>query len=111
MNKVNSKAVLRWNIHESQAFGPVVRARLLRVLENQITGEGEILISSDRYRDQLRNREDCVEKLHMMVRAAALPPVIRKKTKPTFSSQRKGKEAKSLHSKKKNMRKAGRDYD
>jgi ribosome-associated protein len=107
---VNSKAVLRWNLHKS-ALPVEVRSRLFQRLTPQLTLEGDIIISSDRYRDQTRNREDCYEKFQTLIALAVAVPKVRKKSKPTYSSQRKGKEAKSQHSQKKKLRSSSHHDD
>ncbi len=106
MNKVNSKAQLRWNIVESTSLTQAVKDYLLEKLANRLTTEGEILISSDRFRDQTRNREDCLEKLSAMINEALKVPVQRKATRPSKSSKRKKRENKSMHSNKKALRKS-----
>ena len=83
VNKVASKAVLRWNLTASPSVPDDVKGRLRERLPSRITNEGDLLITSQRYRDQERNRLDCVEKLREMLRAAAIPPKTRRKTKPT----------------------------
>jgi ribosome-associated protein len=105
VNKVNSKAVLRWNALESRALGPEARARLFEKLGSKLTAEGELLVTSDRFRDQGRNREDCIEKLELMLAQALTRPKARKKTKPTYSSKRRKLEAKGHNSEKKRNRK------
>jgi ribosome-associated protein len=110
VNKVNSKAVLRWSLVKSASLRPEIRARLLARPSNQLTSEGELVVSSDRFRDQFRNREDCIEKFKSMIAAAAVVPKHRKKTKPSYSSQRRVQEAKTRHSKKKSFRRSTR-YD
>lgn len=111
VNKVNSKAVLRWNVFLSPSLRVETREKLLRRLEAQISRDGDIVISSDRYRDQIRNREDCFNKFQDLIAAALIEPKARRKTKPSFSSIRKAKESKSKHSKKKNLRKISRHDD
>jgi len=94
VNKVNSKVILRWHAVESGALRPEVLARLA----SQLTNDGDLVITSDRYRDQPRNREDCIEKLRALLLAAATPPRPRKKTRPTRSSAKRrlaGKKARS----------------
>src|SRR5438552_5737786 len=63
VNKVNSKAVLRWPLAASPTLPPDVRDRFLTRYGNRLTGEGELVISSQRYRDQGRNISDCLEEL------------------------------------------------
>jgi ribosome-associated protein len=104
VNKVASKATLRWAMAASGAVGPGVKARIRAARPSQVTTEGELLIVSQKHRDQERNRQDCAEKLADMVRAALTPPKPRRPTKPT-----KGSERRRLEDKKKNAeRKAGR---
>lgn len=86
VNKVNSKAVLRWNVRESVALGPFQRMRVIGVLGPKLTSAGDLVISSDRFRDQGRNREDCLDKLREMVARAAEVPKARKESKPSRSS-------------------------
>ncbi|HEY7424653.1 MAG TPA: alternative ribosome rescue aminoacyl-tRNA hydrolase ArfB [Gemmataceae bacterium] len=83
VNKVASKAVLRWNLTASPSVPNDVKDRLRARQHQRITGDGDLLLTSQRYRDQERNRLDCLEKLREMLRAAAVPPKTRRKTKPT----------------------------
>lgn len=87
VNKVNSKAVLRWAFGESRALPAAVRERFADRYAQRLTREGEIVLSSDRYRDQGRNAADCVAKLQAMVAAVATPPRPRKATRPTRASR------------------------
>ena len=106
VNKVNSKCVLRWSPVMSSSITESVRARFLERFASRLTTEGELVLSSDRYRDQKRNFDDCVEKLQQMLEAVARPPKIRKPTKPSKGSQRRLKAAKKAHSEKKSARRA-----
>ncbi len=105
MNKVNSKAVLRFNLRESPSLSEVIRRRLEQNLENQLTRNGELLIASDRFRDQKMNRDDCLEKLVKILTSAAFIPKARKKTRPSFSSKLRATAAKKHQSDKKKQRK------
>jgi ribosome-associated protein len=104
VNKVNSKAVLRWNPAASAALHGELRERVLAKLAPQLTLTGDLVISSDRFRDQGRNREDCLQKLHELLAAAAVRPKIRKETKPTRSSQRRRIGEKKRSGEKKRLR-------
>ena len=109
VNKVNTKAVLRWNVLTSRSLGAEVRERLTNRLGARLTNEGDLIVMSDRFRDQLRNREDCLEKLKKTVFLATFQAKARKKTKPSFSSQRRVKAEKDRHSQKKRLRRVSRD--
>src|SRR5262249_47935202 len=82
VNKVASKAVLRWNVAASPSLHEDVKARLCAQQAGRITTEGELVLTSQRFRDQERNRQDCLDKLRDIVLRATAVPKARKKTKP-----------------------------
>lgn len=86
VNKVNSKATLRWNVSQSSAIPEGVRARFVGRYANRIDQEGEFWISSETHREQGRNVRNCLEKLRALLVAVAAPPVTRKPTRPTYGS-------------------------
>lgn len=87
VNKVSSKAILRWNVVLSDALPEKVKERLLIQQKNKITKDGELVISSQKTRDQEQNREDCLDKLADMVVQAAHEPKKRVATKPSRASR------------------------
>lgn len=106
VNKVNSRAVLSWNVTTSPSISDELRSRFVTKLANRITKEGELRISSQRFRDQGRNAEDCLEKLADLLREAAVVPRKRRATQPTFGSQQKRLSGKKrLSDRKQNRRK------
>ncbi len=82
VNKVASKAVLRWDVARSASLPADVRARFLARYARRLTREGELVLASDRFRDQARNVADCVERLREMLDAVAEPPTPRHPTRP-----------------------------
>ena len=104
VNKVASKATLRWDMHASVAVSAVVKSRLAKAHPSLVTTEGEVLITSQEHRDQERNRDRCLEKLRDIVLAAATPPKPRFKTKPTKASQRRRLDDKKQQATKKAQR-------
>jgi ribosome-associated protein len=104
VNKVNSKAVLRWNLMGSQSISEEIRQRLKEKLSTKLTEDGDLLVTSDRFRDQGRNREDAIEKFHELISQALHVPKKRKKTKQSYSSTLKAKKSNKLHSEKKKNR-------
>src|SRR5216683_5250278 len=87
VNKVASKAVLRWDLTGSPNLPAEVKARLRTQQRRRITNEGELVLNSQRFRDQERNRQDCLDKLRELIRQAAAAPKPRKPTKPTRGSR------------------------
>jgi ribosome-associated protein len=104
VNKVNSKAVLRWRVGESASLPPDVRERFLARYAPRLTSERHVIVSSQRYRDQARNVADALAKLRAMLAAVAAPPRKRKPTKPSRASVARRIQAKQIHSKKKQQR-------
>ena len=104
VNKVNSKAVMRWNVVESPSLSVDVKSRFLNAYASKLTSLGELILMSDAYRDQGRNREDCLQKLEEMIQKVLLPPKARKKTKMSWSKKTKNKESKKMHSERKKSR-------
>ena len=90
VNKVSSKAVLRWRVAESAALPDDVRERFLARYRRRVTNEGDVLVTSQRYRDQGRNVADALEKLRAIIAAVATPPKKRKPTKPSRAAMAPG---------------------
>lgn len=86
VNKVNSKAVLRWAVLGSPTLPEPVRQRLVRSLGRRLTADGELLVTSQRFRDAGRNAADCLEKLRVLLAEAAKPVRRRRATRPTAGS-------------------------
>ena len=75
VNKVASKAVLRWKTTGSTAAIPEpAYARMRARFPSRFTAGGDVLIQSQQYRDQERNRADCLTKLVEMIRGAPAEP-------------------------------------
>jgi ribosome-associated protein len=89
VNKVNSKAVMRWRVLESPSLDERVRARFVEQNRHRITEAGELIITSQRFRDQPKNIDDCREKLRELLARAAAQPKRRRPTKPTAGSRRR----------------------
>src|SRR5262245_58377997 len=109
VQKVSSKALVRWKPAISRVLPPEVKARLLGQQRHRLTNEGELLITSQRTRDQGRNLEDCFDKLREIVRQALTPPKPRRPTRPTRGSKERRLTAKKQHAQRKASRKWSRD--
>ena len=104
VNKVNTKAELRWHVATSPSLPERVRLRLLAQQRRRINLLGELIVTSQRFRDAGRNVADCLEKLRAMIDAAATEPTPRRATKPTRASQRRRLQEKKQKSEKKQRR-------
>lgn len=86
VNKVNSKATLHWNAALTPSLPPVVLERFMKKFGNKLSAEGVLTLTSQEHRTQHLNIAEVIKKLHEMIESIALPPKIRKATKPTKSS-------------------------
>ena len=106
VNKLNTKATLRWAVAQSPSLPDDVRQRFLERYRTRVTSEGNLLMTSQRFRDAGRNAGDCLEKLRQMLSAVAHPPKVRKATKPSRASKRRRLEDKRKQSEKKQSRRS-----
>lgn len=101
VNKVNSKALLKWAIKDSSSLPETVKQRFLTKFSRRISKEGFLIISSSRYRDQARNVDDCTNKLKELILSVAEEPKIRKKRRPSAAAkQRRLNEKKKISERK-----------
>ena len=107
-NKASTRAELVWNARSSEAFGPRQKERVLAALRRRMDSAGNVRLTSDRYRSQLRNRVDVTERLAALVRDALVPPKARIGTKPTRGSQEQRLRAKKKRGAIKKTRKVRR---
>ncbi|MFN2588964.1 MAG: alternative ribosome rescue aminoacyl-tRNA hydrolase ArfB [Actinomycetota bacterium] len=82
-NRSSTRAVLVWNVEASRALGPRQKARVRGKLRHRIDSAGNLRLSSDAHRSQLRNREAVRERLRSIVEAALRPEKKRIGTTPT----------------------------
>ena len=95
VNKVSTAVELRFEAARSPALTPAIKARLKRVAGRKWTKDGAVIVTAEKHRSQLMNRELAEEKLAEMIRAALVVPKRRIKTRPTLASKRRRLEAKS----------------
>jgi ribosome-associated protein len=101
VNKVASKAVLRWDLAANTSLPAQVKDRLRALQRRRVTTEGELVIQGQRYRDQGRNVEDCLGRLREMVLEALAVPKARKATRPSRGSKQRRLGAKRRQSQRK----------
>ena len=106
VNKVNSKAVLRWPVRQSPSLPDEVRERFLTRHANKVSVEGDLVLTSQRYRDQQRNIDDCLEKVRLLVVEVATLPKKRRPTKVSRGAKESRLQAKREQSGKKQQRRS-----
>jgi len=104
VNKVASKAVLRFDLRGSPSLPAPARERALARLASRLSRDGVIVLSSDAYRDQPRNREAVVERLRELLGAALVVPKRRRPTKPSAAARERRLVAKRVRGRRKRER-------
>lgn len=104
VNKTSTKAVVRWNVRSAPNLRDDVKARFLARFASRVTDAGDVLVTSDRYRDQPRNLEDCLAKLRAMLEEVAVAPVPRRKTRPGRAARERRIHAKKSRGTTKSLR-------
>lgn len=104
VNKVSTKVELMFNIPLTVLFDEEQKGILNNKLQNKIDSEGFIRITSQKTRSQLKNKQDAVDKLYILLSNALIPEKKRVKTKPTQSSKQTRLESKKKHGLKKQSR-------
>lgn len=90
VNKVATAAQLRFDAARSASLSERVRVRLLEIAGSRATRDGVVVITARRFRTQVRNREDAIERLAMMIREAAHRQAFRVPTRPGRARARAG---------------------
>ena len=108
VNKVSSAVHLRFDVAAS-SLPEGVKERLLALHDSRITQEGVVVIKAQQYRSQEQNRADALARLHALVNTVAVPPRVRRATKPTYGSQQRRLAGKSQRSETKALRGKVRD--
>jgi ribosome-associated protein len=104
VNKVNSKALLRWDLNQTQVLFPTTLQRLRALAKNRINDEGELVLTCQVHREQSRNLEACREMLRGLLLEAIKPVIPRKPTQPSAGSRRRRMETKRQTGEKKKGR-------
>lgn len=89
VNKVSTAIHIRFDVRASTAISDEDRERLLKMKDRRLSKDGVIVIKSQRYRSQDKNRSDALERLAEMIRTALVVEKPRKATKPSKKSRQK----------------------
>lgn len=86
VNKVATKAELRFNVRQSAVLTDEERAILEEKLASKLTTEGELVLTHQTERTQLANKEKVTKKFYRLIEKAFEKPKPRKATKPSKSA-------------------------
>jgi ribosome-associated protein len=109
VNKVNTKVILKLRLGDLAGLSEAETERVKTVLENRISGEGEIVIASDEERSQRTNLDRAYLRMETLIASAAKLPKHRRPTKPSKAAKEKRFQSKKRQAQKKAER-ANRDF-
>ncbi len=104
VNKVETKAEIRFVVVEADWIPERARSRLFAMCSNRLTKEGELIVSSSQHRTQAQNLDECFQKLADLLEEASRKPKRRIATRPTRGSKRRTARTKRHQSDKKRSR-------
>jgi len=111
VNKVETAVQLRFRASASPALSKAVFLRLRKICGQRMTADGVVVITARRFRSQLRNRQDALERLVDLIRRAAVPPKARRATRPSMRARIKRVETKKKHGVQKKQRQKKISFD
>ncbi len=110
VNKRRTRAELRVFVAELGLDGAAT-ARLVQMSgpmgAGLVTEAGELIIECDEHRSQGRNKDEALERLERLIRAAVARPKVRKPTKPSKGAKRRRLEEKKRRGDVKKRRSSG----
>ncbi|MCF6174942.1 MAG: aminoacyl-tRNA hydrolase [Victivallaceae bacterium] len=109
VNKVATAVRLRFNIRDTSSLPPDLKQRLINAIGSSITTAGELIIEAQRYRTQMKNREDAAQRLQAIITKYLIPPKKRRKTKPTKGSVKRRLDSKKQRGSLKKLRSSSHD--
>ena len=104
VNKVSTAIYLRFDIENSPSLPDEVKARLKSIAGKKVNKDGILLIKAMQHRSQLQNREEALDRLVELLRAATVIPRKRRPTKRSRASHQRRLD----HKRRQSMKKADR---
>lgn len=86
VNKTESRVELLWHPKETGCLNEAQKILVTSRLRNRITEEGVLIMVSEKYRSQYRNRADVTERFVELVMESIVPVKKRKPSRPTRTS-------------------------
>jgi ribosome-associated protein len=110
VNKVATAIHLRFDIRNSAALPERLRSKLLNMRDSRINAHGVLIIKSQQYRSQDRNRQAALQRLAKLLQEAMQQPKKRVPTRLSKKAKKKRLDEKGRRSAvKKARRKPGED--
>lgn len=105
VNKVETKATATWNFKDSLMLAKEEKERIREKLKNRLSGNGELMVSSQSERSQAQNRRKATEILNYLANKALRIIPKRRRTKIPRAEKEKRLKEKRRQAEKKFLRK------
>jgi len=110
VNKVSSAIHLKFDIRASSL--PVrIKARLLELNDRRISKKGVIIIKAQQFKSQIKNKEEALTRLQVLVKLAIQVVKKRKPSKVSRNQKRKRLDGKSKRGKLKSLRRSPKNHE
>ncbi len=107
VNKVETKVELRFHVPNSAVMTEEEKKMVMAKAKSYLTNEGELVLSSQKTRSQLANKEDVIKKFYVLLTKCFSKPKARKPTPIPASIKQKRLKAKKVRG----THKANRNFD
>ncbi len=107
VNKVETKVELRFRVESSNLLSEEEKKLVREKARSYINSEGELILSSQKTRSQLANKEDVVKKFYILLKRCLTKTKARKPTPIPEKVKRKRLKAKKVRA----IHKANRKFD
>ncbi len=106
VNKTSTAVQLRFDVNNCQYLSEDIIKRVQMLAGKRMTIEGELIIFARNFRSQEKNRADALERLVQLIKKAARPVKVRRKTKPSQASRKRRIENKKRRGELKSLRRS-----
>ncbi len=103
VNKVSTAIHLRFDVQNS-SLPDKYKETILAVRDHRISKDGIIVIKAQRFRSQVKNREDALSRLKALILKSMVKQKKRKSTQPSKNAKKKRLDNKTKHSRLKQLR-------
>jgi ribosome-associated protein len=104
INKVNTKIELRFSVSKSALLSKQEKELLMSRLTGKITRQGELILTAENERSQLKNKKQAIERFYALLEWGLRSVKKRIPTKPSKIYKEKRLEKKRKHAEKKSRR-------
>jgi ribosome-associated protein len=94
VNKVSTAVQVRLDLRRAGSLPESLRLRVERLGGSRVTADGVLVLTAQRHRSQDRNRQDALDRVVELLRAASVREIRRVATKPSFGERKRRVEAK-----------------